>query len=292
MEMKEHAGHGTSQETPSKEYNYEHFHSNVLTKDMKLTMRSRGPHPADASPDFELQDTEGRTWRLSELKGRPVVLILGSASCPMTRGAIPALQEVYRDYRDRTEWLMMYVREAHPGESLPAHKTHEQKRRHADFLRRDDQISWPIVVDDLEGTTHRAYGMLPNSIFLIDADGRIAFRGDYSHGPSLRRALDQLFAQGQKGVVREGEDHMMHMLGASVYGWQAIRRSGDEAVHDIIVSMPPLAANLWVGRIASPVLEPMAGRSRFVPGAVKIGVAAGLGLIALGAWMAFRPNGR
>lgn len=286
METKEHAGNGTR----SDEYNYEHFHPNVLSKDMKLTMRSRGPHPGDVAPDFELEDTEGRTWRLSELRGRPVVLILGSASCPMTRGAVPSLQDVYRDYRGRTEWLMMYVREAHPGEGLGAHKTYEQKRRHADFLRRDDYIAWPVVVDDLEGTNHHAYGMLPNSVFLIDADGRIAFRGDYSHGPSLRRALDQLFAQGQKGVVPEGEDHVMHMLGATTYGWHAIRRSGDEAVHDIMVGMPPLAINLWMGSMISPALEPVAERSRFFPRAVKIGLAAGLGLIALGAWTALRSN--
>ena len=288
METSEH----TEGRTSSTPYNYEHFQPHVLSKDMQLTMRSRGPHPGDMAPDFELQDTEGRTWRLSELRGRPVVLILGSASCPMTRGGIPALQEIYHDYRDQTQWLLMYVREAHPGESLPAHKTDEQKRRHADFLRRDDYISWPIMVDDLEGTNHRAYGMLPNGVFLIDADGRIAFRGDFSHGPSLRRALDQLFAQGQRGVVPHGEDHVMHMLGAATYGWHAIHRSGDDAVHDVVIGMPPLAANLWVGQLISPVLEPMARRSRSLPALAKIGVATGLGLIALGMWKAVHAGRR
>lgn len=292
MESREPVDPGTATETPAGAYNHEHFHSTIFARDLQAMRGSGRLHPGDEAPDFDLQDTEARSWRLSELRGRPVVLILGSASCPMTRGAVASLQEVYHDYRDRTEWLMMYVREAHPGEGLPPHKTFEQKQRHADFLRRDDQIAWPIVVDDLQGTTHRAYGLLPNPIFLIDADGRIAFRGDFSHGPSLRRALDRLFAQGQKGAIPHGEDHVMHMLGASVYGWHAVLRSGDGAVQDIVVGMPPLAASLWIGSMMSPVLEPLAGRSRSLPAALKVGAAAGLGLLAVGVWKALRSNGR
>src|ERR1041384_1229 len=37
----------------------------------------------DVAPDFSLQDIEGKkTVRLSELKGKPVVLIFGSCTCP------------------------------------------------------------------------------------------------------------------------------------------------------------------------------------------------------------------
>lgn len=292
MDPTEHADRGTSQQTSSKEYNYDHFRPVVMSDDIKMTVRSIGPHPGDMAPEFALLDTEGRPWYLSELRGQPVVLIFGSASCPMTRGALPSLQEVYQDYGDRTQWLLMYVREAHPGVGLPAHKNHEQKLRQADFLQRDDHIEWPVIVDDLEGTTHHDYGMLPNSVFVIDVDGRVAFRGNFSHGPTLRRALDHLFAQGQRGVVSEGEDHMIHILGATAYGWKAIHRSGEDAVRDLVVGMPPLAANLWMGSRMHPALDPIARRSKSLPTALKVGIAAGVGLFTLGLWRAMRAASR
>ncbi len=292
MESGEHAERATSQQKSTKEYNYDHFHPVVMSDDIQLNIRSVGPHPGDMAPEFILQDTEGRTWQLSDLRGRPVVLVLGSASCPLTLGALPAFREVYRDFGGRTQWLLMYVREAHPGMGLPAHKTYEQKLRQADFFRRDDRIEWPVIVDELDGTTHRDYGMLPNSVFVIDVDGRVVFRGNVSHGPTLRRALDHLFAQDRRGTVSEGEDHMMHLLGATAYGWEAIQRSGEDAVHHIVVGLPPLAANLWMGRHLRPAIDPIARRSRPLSAAVKVGVAAGMGLFALGVWKAVRSASR
>lgn len=121
---------------------------------------------------------------------------------------------------------------------------------------------------------HRAYGLLPNPVFLIDIEGRVAFRGDFSHGPTLRKALDHLFRQGGRGAVPEGEDHLMHLLGPTAYGWDALRRGGDTSVRDVAVGMPPLAANLWLGDKMTPVLDPVARRSRPVPTALKVALGA------------------
>ena len=63
-----------------REYNYEHFRPQMFLKDLKPSTKQIGIHPGALAPDFELGDVDGRSWRLSELRGRPVILIFGSGS--------------------------------------------------------------------------------------------------------------------------------------------------------------------------------------------------------------------
>ena len=76
----------TSQGSPSPlgnrrqldEYNYEHFRPKHLLADLLKTVRGEGIGPGEMAPDFELESTEGEGLRLSDLRGRPVVLRFGS----------------------------------------------------------------------------------------------------------------------------------------------------------------------------------------------------------------------
>lgn len=70
----------------------------------------------------------------------------------------------------------MYTREAHPGENLPAHRTFEDKLAAARRLRDDVGIRRPILVDDLDGTVHTAYGLLPNMIYVLGRGGTILYK--------------------------------------------------------------------------------------------------------------------
>ncbi|HEV2148933.1 MAG TPA: redoxin domain-containing protein [Longimicrobiaceae bacterium] len=261
------------------EYNYEHFHPKYLLKDAKLAAKPRGVVPGDVAPDFELRDSGGRSWRLSDLRGKPVVLITGSATCPLTHGSVYGLREVHRELGDRAHWFYLYVREAHPGERLPPHASYEQKREQAEFFRHADQVPWPVLVDDLEGTTAHAYTTLPNAQFLIDADGMVVFRGDVAHGPTLYRALDRLLQQGGRGAIPDADDSMPHMLGPMTFGWDGIQRGGEVSTHDLWSGAPPMAANLWLGNQMKPLLAPLASRGRPIPTGAK--VAAGAVLLGL-----------
>jgi peroxiredoxin len=273
-----------------REYNYDRFHPNILAKDMKLIRHPEGPHLGDLAPDFALKDTNGKEWRLTELQGRPVVLIIGSGTCPMTQGNLPGLQALHEEYSDRCTWLMLYVREAHPGEKMSSHKDYEQKRSQAEHFRNVTNTRWPILVDDLDGSVHKEYGLLPNSTFLIDADGKVSFIGEISHAPTLRKALDHLFEQNMRGVVPEGDDKMLHMLGPTAYGWEAIQRGGEVSMRDVSMRMPPLAMNLWMGHKMKPLLDPIASRSRPLDTQTKMGMS--IAAAAVGAMMFGLLRGR
>ena len=60
------------------EYNYEHFRPKHLLADLWKTLRGEGLQPGSEAPDFDMETTEGNWMRLSELRGRPVVLRFGS----------------------------------------------------------------------------------------------------------------------------------------------------------------------------------------------------------------------
>ena len=73
-------------------------------------------------------------------------------------------------------FIDVVIRQAHPGPEVPAYDTFEQKLHDAERYRREEAIPWPVLVDDLEGTVHQAYGGLADPTYLIDRDGRVVPR--------------------------------------------------------------------------------------------------------------------
>ena len=60
------------------EYNYDHFRTRHLMYDARATMEKLGIQPGEMAPDFELPAASGATVRLSDLRGKPVLLHFGS----------------------------------------------------------------------------------------------------------------------------------------------------------------------------------------------------------------------
>jgi peroxiredoxin len=104
-------------------YNYKHFSRDILREVARAPFT--GPEPGDSAPDFKGTTLDGETLRLSDFEGKKNVLLLfGSVTCPMTAAAIKGMNELYDQFRgDEIEFLFVYVREAHPGERVPAHNS-------------------------------------------------------------------------------------------------------------------------------------------------------------------------
>src|SRR5262249_44926151 len=158
-------------------YNYPAFKRSQLAN---LVEREFGnaPEPGDRSPDFELRTIEGDRIRLHDYRGHSnVVLVFGSVTCPLTAASIHGLKNLYDDFLDEdVEFLFVYVREAHPGDQIPAHSNMSQKVAAAELLRDEEELEFPILVDDLSGKVHRKYSGQSNPAFLIDKSGRVAYR--------------------------------------------------------------------------------------------------------------------
>jgi Flp pilus assembly protein TadD len=142
-------------------------------------------HPA---PDVELLRPDGTSFRLSSLRGRPLVLVLGSYTCPQLRHGAPAVNRLHERYGDRARFLLAYLREAHPageawestinrreGVSLPDARTVAERAEHAELCRRELKIPYEAVLDGLDGKAEAAFSAFPSRVFVIDAAGTVTF---------------------------------------------------------------------------------------------------------------------
>src|SRR3569623_2879307 len=98
---------------------------------------------------------------------------------------------MYRRWKDRAEFLRVYVREAHPASKeqqatstnakagiLIAQPTSLDERCSvADQFSKALQISMPVVVDGIDNRVGAAYASWPDRLYIVDDQGRVAYQG-------------------------------------------------------------------------------------------------------------------
>lgn len=265
------------------QYNFPEFKKTQLAKHL-VTRFGSAPEPGDRVPDFELRTIDGDKIRLGDFRGeRNVLLTFGSATCPLTASSISGLDELYEDYKDDVEFLFVYVREAHPGEFMPAHHNMADKVSAAEMFRDEEDLDMTILVDELNGKVHRKYSGQPNPSFLIDKSGRVAFRQLATQPATLRRAIEELLErQEERGVdhaiVYGGEDTSMPALKPMLHAYRALERGGNKSIEDFRreMGMPGRMAVMG-SRIAGPVANN--------PGTSLATAAAIVGVLGLGIWV-------
>jgi len=154
-------------------------------------------------------------------------------------GEVPPLTKLREKYQSKGfEFFIVYVREAHPGENFPHHASLEQKLAQARKLRELEGIKIPILVDDLDGTAHKAYGLLPNMVYLIDRDELIVYKSDWTDSHELDGMceslvrLDEMKAQNVP-IIRKGASERLHWIPMDPVQRERIyRRSGEKAIQD------------------------------------------------------------
>ncbi len=264
----------------SSEYNYTHFTRDKMARDLSNRAFDRAPNPGERAPEFTARTLTGDLIRLSDYRGsKNVVVTFGSATCPMTAGSLGGMNGLFERYRgEGVEFLFVYVREAHPGDEIPAHESMADKVRAAQILQAQENVEMPIVIDDLKGSLHRKYGKLPNPTYLVDKSGRVAFRAQWTQAGIVEEALQQLLkiqhARGlDHAVVLGGEDRSVPLSYQVLYSYRALQRGGRGAILDFQQSMGLPGKMIVAGsRLAGPVLE-NPGKSMAVA-ALALGVVA------------------
>lgn len=57
-------------------------------------------------------------------------------------------------------------------------KTYERRKEVAGKCIADLKLTMPVLVDDMQNTVANAYHAKPDRLFILGADGKIAYRGD------------------------------------------------------------------------------------------------------------------
>ena len=148
-----------------------------------------GPRAGEIAPDFQFTDLDtGTPVALSDFRGQWVVIETGSSTCSMYTKNIPGMDQLRAQYPD-VNFLVVYVREAHPGERLHQHRHLDEKIAAAKILKPKFKESRQILVDSHDGDFHRFYGAKPNLLYMIRPDGVIHYRCDWAHASGLQEAL-------------------------------------------------------------------------------------------------------
>jgi peroxiredoxin len=117
------------------------------------------PREGFTAPDLTLQTLDGRTATLSELRGQAVLINFWASWCPPCRNEMPAIQQVYEEYRDE-------------GFTVLAINSQEQEARVSAFAE-PLGLTFPILIDR-DGSVFDAYQVaaLPTTFF-VDRAGVI-----------------------------------------------------------------------------------------------------------------------
>ena len=144
--------------------------------------------------DCELTTLDGRVVHLSDYLDKPIVLETGSVTCPMYSQAVTHMQEFAAQYPEMN-FLVLYVREAHPGDRTQAHADFSSKSNNAQLLRTTYGERRTVLIDSIDGRAHQEFGSLPNSIYVIDVDGAVLFRSTWNNTDKLPAVLSALRAK-------------------------------------------------------------------------------------------------
>ena len=137
--------------------------------------------PGMEAPEISMKDTEGNTRRLSDLRGKVVLIDFWASWCGPCRRENPNVVKLYKKYHDRGFEIYSVSLDKEKSAWLKAIK--------------DDGLVWPNHVSDLNGWTSsggKTYGIMsvPSTV-LVDKDGKIIARN--LRGCELEKKLSEIF---------------------------------------------------------------------------------------------------
>ena len=142
----------------------------------------------NANYDYNFTDLDGNEVKLSDYKGKWLVIESGSLTCPMYVKNVKPFEKV-RDKHPDVEWLVVYVREAHPGEKAGQATSMDEKIAYAKRNRDEYKEDRKIAVDSVDGKWHHDWGLLPNTVYVINPEGKVIYRADWSFPNNVDRVL-------------------------------------------------------------------------------------------------------
>ena len=137
------------------------------------------PNPA---PDFTFYDSEGNAHKLSDFRGKPVILNFWASWCGPCKLEMPDIEATWKEYGDEIHFLLVNLTDG-------SQETVET----ASAYIAEQGYSFPIYFDsDMEGAYQYSVTGIPVTYF-IDAEGNfVAYYQSVMSAQILQQAVDLL----------------------------------------------------------------------------------------------------
>ncbi len=197
-----------------------------------------GPKPGSSADDFTVFDLTANKVKLSDYRGKWLVIETGSITCNMYTRNINKMNALAKKYPD-VEFVVVYVREAHPGSKLPQHSSLKDKQSIAACLSKTCNEQRSILVDDMKGSMHRHYGEMPNIIYVINPDGEVIYRHNWGNAEELDLVLEN---REQRYTNEYASTWELQPFGynTTIQLFKSVGRGGWDAIWDLVKSMPSI----------------------------------------------------
>ena len=224
-----------------------------------------GYQEGDTVNDFTLYSFSGDTLNLRKelAKGKPVVLVSCSYTCPVYRNKLPQLNSIYSQYSDSVNIFLIYTIEAHPypdispyfgyvnpgqpnisaGILFPLSRTYGQRKT---MVWRNDSalnIGPPVFIDGTCDQWLRYFGPAPNNAYLITKQGIVFAKHPWFNRlpDNLSADIDSLLGMGGGGggglyngnfnFALTSDSSVSGIAGKTLYGYgEFVNNSSDTAL--------------------------------------------------------------
>ncbi len=216
----------------TKNYNYNHF-----SPDHYDFCEFESLPIGSTVPDVTVMSLDGEPISMRSISGR-IVIETGCITCPMFMANVEKMNELAKIFKD-TSFFVLYTREAHPGEHIPAHGSLEAKMLNARRLKKVLDDLRKIIVDGIEGNLHRQLGALPHSAFVYSVQGVLKYRANWCDPDQIKTLLSGLTISGKEAPAEGLLAPKIPPLFKSI---PIILESGRSAAWNVMRSLPGLVS--------------------------------------------------
>ena len=149
---------------------------------MKEMIASNGIEIGKSAPDFELTKLDGTNVKLSDLKGKKVILNFWATWCGPCQQEMPDMEAFYKEHKENVEILAVNYTPSEKGGG---------EEKVSNFIK-EKGITFPVLLDkNIDVTTAYKVITIPTSYF-IDTKGVIQ---DKFIGPMTQKEMEKRIAK-------------------------------------------------------------------------------------------------
>jgi|GEM_PF-3878345 len=165
----------------------------------------------EIAPDFTLYTTDGKPFNFYEEleKGKPILLMTGSHSCPVARGNLKPINKFTKKYKKKLTAVMVYTIEAHPNNAVSPYsiknniwpdeesdienpETYKERRQICDFWQNKYGLKPIVLVDNPTNDFWLRFGQAPNLAYLVKPDKTIFSYQIFINQNKLKEQINEL----------------------------------------------------------------------------------------------------